>query len=191
MKRTITLFVLVSITALAAPLFVDAAQQLLPPCALGAGRCHLNDIVQTFVNFMRLLLGFVGSAVLVFFVYGGFVWLTSGGSTEKIKKGKDVVVNSIIGLIIVFGAFMIVQFVSESLSAEEFARVGQPCVDPSDNPGFYINDPANPTTDPLCITSCTEAPLPDAGYSCRDEATGSNCIPGLCAGAANIQCCQP
>lgn len=177
------------VAAIATPFVALAAQQLLPACALDYGRCHINDIVQTFVNFMRLLLGFVGSAVLVFFIYGGFVWLTSGGSSEKIKKGKDVVVNSIIGLIIVFGAFTIVQFISDSLGVENFTRVGQPCIN-GEQAGVYVADPASPRSPLLCITSCAEAPLPAAGYSCRDEADGTNCIPGLCPGSANNQCCQ-
>lgn len=186
-----SIFYILVAAAVATPFLVLAAQQLLPPCATGAGRCHLNDIVQTFVNFMRLLLGFVGSAVLVFFVYGGFVWLTSGGSSEKIKKGKDVVINSIIGLIIVFGAFTIVQLISDSLGAEDFTKVGQSCTK-DDHAGVYaIVDSTNPKAVPECITDCSGAPLPDAGYSCRDEVSGKNCIPGLCQGGTNIQCCQP
>lgn len=179
------------VAAIATPFLADAAQQLLPACATGAGRCHLNDIVQTFVNFMRLLLGFVGSAVLVFFVYGGLTWVTSGGNTTKVQKGKDIVVNSVIGLIIVFGSFTIVQLISSTLGAQDFTKVGQSC-SKDDRAGVYaITDPENPRAVPECITSCSDAPLPDAGYRCADEATGRNCIPGLCEGAPNVQCCQP
>jgi hypothetical protein len=187
--RTKILIALFTVTAIAVPFVVFAESQLLPSC-VEDGRCHLNDIVQTFINLSRLLLGFVGSAVLVFFIYGGFVWLTSGGSADKIKKGKDIVVNSIIGLIIVFGAFMIVQFVTESLGAQEETRVGQPCVDTSGNAGVYIGNSDDPGGALQCVTDCSGIPE-SSSYSCQPVSGGTNCIPGLCpTHPPNVMCCQ-
>lgn len=167
-----------------APFLAEAAG-LLPACATGSGRCHLNDIVQTFLNFARLLLGFVGSAVLVFFIYGGFVWVTSGGSTDRIQKGKGIVTNAIIGLIIVFGAFTIVQFIFDSLDVSEEVMVGQAC----EGGGIYVNDTDGTLQ---CVTSCEDDLMPD-DYECMDlnVRQGKNCVYGLCPGGNNVVCCQP
>ncbi|MBI4281077.1 hypothetical protein HY628_02690 [Candidatus Uhrbacteria bacterium] len=180
---------------LATPFFASAGIQLLPRCAVEPGQlCQLNDLVQTFVNFSRLLLGLVGSAVLFFFIYGGVVWLTSAGSADRVKKGKDIVVNSVIGLVIVFSAFTIIQFVFRAFQAKQTAQVGQACTqppnDPKGKPGIYVPDFQNPKNPPQCVTGCGEAPLSTAGYACRDPNLGTNCISGLCASSSEA-CCQP
>lgn len=57
------------------------------------------------------VLGLVGSLALLMFVYGGLTWMTSSGSQEKVKKGKDIITWSALGLVIVFGAYGITRFI--------------------------------------------------------------------------------
>lgn len=175
-------------TAFVATPFIAQAG-LLPACATGAGRCGFNDIVQTFVNFAKMILGFVGTAVLVYFVYGGFVWLTAAGDSTKISKGKEIIVNTVIGLIIVFGAYTIVQFVFRALGATPEAQIGQECAE-GDQRGVYVPDVRNPTGPPRCVTSCSAPELSQSGYRCMDPSQGTNCIRGLCPGGETNVCCQ-
>ncbi|OGL74140.1 hypothetical protein A3F28_00210 [Candidatus Uhrbacteria bacterium RIFCSPHIGHO2_12_FULL_57_11] len=56
-------------------------------------------------------LGIAGSLAILMVVYGGVTWLTSGGSPEKIEKGKKILVWAVIGLIVIFGAYSLVNFV--------------------------------------------------------------------------------
>jgi hypothetical protein len=60
---------------------------------------------------IKTVLGVVGALALAMFVYGGFTWLTSGGSPDKIKKGKDILMWAVIGLIIIFTSYTLVDFV--------------------------------------------------------------------------------
>jgi len=92
------------------------AQSLLPEC-VADGRCTLCDIMQLFINVGKFLLGIVGSLALLMFVYGGFVWLTSGGEAGKIDAGKKILVNSVIGVAITFFAWAVVAFVVTTLTA--------------------------------------------------------------------------
>lgn len=168
--------------------------KLLPTCATrigaGAGLCTVNDIVQAFVNFMRLLLGFVGAAVLIMFVYGGFIWLTSHGNTEDIKKGQGIVKNAFIGLVIVFGAYTAVQFLFTSFAVRPEFKVGQECsARAGSGRGIYVQDPRNPRG-VICATACGQQGLND--YACT--AVGSegerHCVYafGLCP--ENQVCCR-
>lgn len=50
-------------------------------------------------------LGLSGSFALLMFVYGAFTWITSGGSPEKITKGKKIFTWAVIGLFVVFGSY--------------------------------------------------------------------------------------
>jgi len=60
---------------------------------------------------IKTVLGVVGALALAMFVFGGFTWLTSGGSPDKIKKGKDILMWAVIGLIIIFTSYTLVDFI--------------------------------------------------------------------------------
>ncbi|MDD5625640.1 MAG: pilin [Patescibacteria group bacterium] len=59
---------------------------------------------------LKYILGFVGVIALVMFVYGGFTWMTSGGSPDKIKTGKNAIVWAVIGMAFIFLSYAIVEF---------------------------------------------------------------------------------
>jgi len=90
-----------------------------PVCSC-CGDCVLNDFLLMGVNAAGNVLGFLGVFALLFFVIGGIIWITSGGSAEKVKKGKDMIKGAIVGLIIVLIAFTIVRVIMEALGTEEY-----------------------------------------------------------------------
>ena len=61
-----------------------------------------------------LLLG-IGAFALVYFIYGGFTWLTSGGNPDRIKKGRDILMWATIGLAATFASYAILKFFFEML----------------------------------------------------------------------------
>ncbi|MBD3359862.1 MAG: hypothetical protein GF365_04125, partial [Candidatus Buchananbacteria bacterium] len=108
-KYTPYLIIILSLGLFFVSFSIARAQGVLPAC-ISTGRCTLCDMVQTAINIGLYLLGIVGALVLLFFVYGGFLMLTSGGAPDRIKKGKDVLINSVIGLGIAFLAYTVVTF---------------------------------------------------------------------------------
>ncbi|MFZ2979174.1 MAG: LamG-like jellyroll fold domain-containing protein, partial [Candidatus Magasanikiibacteriota bacterium] len=75
-----------------------------------------TDIRVIVVKIIRALLGLLGIIALVIVLYGGYVYMTSGGNEEEIGKAKKILINGVIGLIIIFSAFAIVQFVLNKLA---------------------------------------------------------------------------
>ena len=67
-------------------------------------------------NIIKVVLGIVGSLALIIFIYGGLMWMTSSGNTERIKKGRDTLVWATIGLMVIFGSYTVVNFVIQSLT---------------------------------------------------------------------------
>lgn len=57
------------------------------------------------------LLGVTGAVTLFMLVLGGIMWMTSGGSADKLKKGKDTILWAILGLVIIFMSYIIINFV--------------------------------------------------------------------------------
>ena len=124
-KKLITNVVL-SLAFLMVANFASAAlPSLVPECARGAQptAADLDCLLQVGVNVVQLILGISGSLALVYFLYGGFLWLTAAGAPKKIEDGKNIIINSVIGLAIIFGAFALVQFAVKALGiGAEFTK---------------------------------------------------------------------
>ncbi len=67
------------------------------------------------VRIINVILSLVGALAVVFFIYGGLIWMTAGGSPDKVEKGRDILTWTILGLIIIFTSYIILNFVFESL----------------------------------------------------------------------------
>lgn len=57
------------------------------------------------------VLGLIGIVALILILYAGFLWMTSQGQSEKIKKAKDIMIYAVIGIFVVFAAYSILKFV--------------------------------------------------------------------------------
>ncbi|MFA6427632.1 MAG: Ig-like domain-containing protein [Candidatus Magasanikbacteria bacterium] len=73
------------------------------------------DIRIVVVKIIRVALGLLGIVTVGLIVYAGFVIMLSGGNEERIAYGKKIMINAVIGLVIIFSAFAIVQFVLNAL----------------------------------------------------------------------------
>ncbi len=61
------------------------------------------------------ILGLTGVLALLAFIAGGLMWMTSGGSPEKVKKGRDILVWAVLGLAIIFSSYTILKYVFDAL----------------------------------------------------------------------------
>ncbi|EKE07482.1 MAG: hypothetical protein ACD_18C00070G0004 [uncultured bacterium] len=92
-----------------------------PGCAKGS-TCLENpigttNITQIFGNGIKVATGIMGSLALLVFIYGGFVWLTSAGNSEKIKTGTTAMVWAVIGIVVIFASYAIINLVLQGLGA--------------------------------------------------------------------------
>ncbi len=67
-------------------------------------------------GFIQAILGVVGIIFLVLAVYAGVMYMTAGGAPGKVKKAKEILTNSLIGLIIIVAAYALTAFVVEQLA---------------------------------------------------------------------------
>lgn len=72
------------------------------------------DLKTTVINIIRLALGLMTLIAVVFIIYGGFVWLTAGGSEERVEKAKGIITAAVIGLIVILLAWAVVIFVTRT-----------------------------------------------------------------------------
>jgi uncharacterized membrane protein len=74
-----------------------------------------TDIPSIIGQIVGAVLAFVGLLLLVLIIYGGFIWMTAGGNEEEVKKAISLITQAVIGLVIISAAYLIAQFVGESV----------------------------------------------------------------------------
>jgi amino acid permease len=111
MNKKIILFLLVaSFAALAAPAL---AQQNPAPELFVSFRS--NDFNTVMVAIVKMILGIIGIFSILYLVWGGFQYLTSGANSDLAKQGAKTVRSAITGLIIAILSYIIVTVVVNSL----------------------------------------------------------------------------
>jgi len=61
-------------------------------------------------------LSFVGVLFLILMIYAGLMWMTAQGNSQQVDKAKDLLINSVVGIIIVFSAYAITAFMGKFIS---------------------------------------------------------------------------
>ncbi|MFZ4632202.1 MAG: hypothetical protein ACOYL8_03305 [Patescibacteria group bacterium] len=70
-----------------------------------------SDLLTVVASLVQLALSVMGVVFVIFMIYAGFLWLTAAGNDQKVDKSKTILFQSILGLIIVVGAYAITSFV--------------------------------------------------------------------------------
>jgi len=91
-------------------LALDWGQGYLSATGLGTRELRegVMSIIQTF-------LGFLGVLAILIILWGGFRWMTAGGSEDKVAEAKRIITSGVIGMIIILTALAITNFVLNSL----------------------------------------------------------------------------
>lgn len=75
-----------------------------------------NSLNSGIGQIISIVLSLLGVIFLVLLIFGGIQWMTAGGNDEQVKKAKNVIIRSIIGLIIILLAYIISVFVITAFS---------------------------------------------------------------------------
>ncbi|MEK7496778.1 MAG: pilin [Patescibacteria group bacterium] len=132
---------------------------------------------------INTVLGIVGVLAVVMIIYGGFLWLTSGGNEEKLSQAKTLLQNVVIGLFIILASYAIANFIVSSLKKATGGKTtitattcqetlsGASCKNIADCGAYIIS-----TDFETNKASCTN--------------NSDKCKIGLCLGSNEIVCCK-
>jgi len=62
-------------------------------------------------------LGFIGIILIVMIIYGGFLYMTGGGNEKQTETAKSVLTYAIIGVVVIFAAYIIARVVISALTS--------------------------------------------------------------------------
>ncbi len=147
---------------------VVEARGLVPCGGEGEDKCQMCHFVQLGQRILEWFILVSASIIAVMFAWGGFEWVMSGGNTGKIQKGKDKMINALIGFLIILGAYLVVNtimvtFVDQSVVSnwnsiqcvQQPSRTGGGGSNPGSQPGGV--NPGNQAGGTPSAGSCTPA----------------------------------
>ncbi len=73
-----------------------------------------NDVRTTAVQIINVVLGLLGIICVSLIVYAGYMWMTSGGSEDKIESAQKTIKACVLGLLIILSAWSITTYVLEN-----------------------------------------------------------------------------
>lgn len=71
-----------------------------------------TQVIEAVLPFVFVIAGLI---LFVMFIFGGFTIFTSAGNPEKMKQGQGMIVNALIGFLVIFAAYWIVQILETTL----------------------------------------------------------------------------
>ena len=83
--------------------------------AKAAGYGEPQNLVEIIGALIGAFLSLLGVIFVILVIYGGFLWMTSGGNETKVIKAKHTLQRAIIGVIIIISAYAITAFVFGAL----------------------------------------------------------------------------
>lgn len=130
------------------------------------GDTNPMDLVVNIINWTLGILALIATCIVL---WGGFIWMFSGGDPEKLDKAKKILRNGVIGLVIILSAWGIAWFILSQIldwtGADDIT--GEGCtVDCGETGGtcpFYVDTsvPSDGNTDvSLCTSLYVEFNLP-------------------------------
>ncbi|MBU2524777.1 pilin [Patescibacteria group bacterium] len=66
---------------------------------------NIRNLIQTMLSF---LLGFLGLVAVIMIIYGGILYVTAGGNEENATKGKKILMYAVVGIVIIFISYALV-----------------------------------------------------------------------------------
>ncbi len=133
MKRFFQLYSLLSIASFFA--FLPKAVYAISLCANGSSGgtnfsalCNLTiDNNSTIVGkIITILLILAIILALIFLIWGGIKWIMSGGDKQKIEQARAAIIGAIIGLVLAFLAYFILNVVTFFITGGNFTTLTLP-----------------------------------------------------------------
>jgi len=97
-----------------------AQSQICNPAAGLFGGCNTGGtagapklLAVLIATMWRTLMVVGGLAVLIFLIWGGVSYLTSGGDKARIESARDRIISALVGLAIIFASAAIAKFVED------------------------------------------------------------------------------
>jgi len=92
-------------------------------CGISPSGAFLGSII-TLLFVIALLIAFA------FLIFGGIKWILSGGEKTKVEEARGTIVAALVGLVVVFLAFFIINFLLGVFKLKDIQNLTIPTINP-------------------------------------------------------------
>jgi len=89
------------------------------------GKIGGETLANYIIAFYKWSLRAIGVIAVVMIMVAGFQWMTAAGSVPKITQAKERINNALIGLILVIGAYFLLNFLNPALVNLKSLKIGE------------------------------------------------------------------
>ncbi|MFH1187298.1 MAG: hypothetical protein V1688_00370 [bacterium] len=75
-----------------------------------------NTIPEIIARVIQYLLTFLGVIFIALVIYGGFIYMTAAGESDKIGNAKSIIISASVGLAIILASYSFTYFILQSLT---------------------------------------------------------------------------
>ncbi|KKP91561.1 MAG: hypothetical protein UR94_C0015G0011 [Parcubacteria group bacterium GW2011_GWA2_36_10] len=68
-------------------------------------------LMQVIGSIIKIFLMLLGTIFVILLLFGGFKWMTAQGDPKKVDEARDLIKNSVVGVVIILAAYAIASFV--------------------------------------------------------------------------------
>ncbi len=126
---------------------------------------NTRPIAEYIKTFFKYLSGVAGILATVFMMIGGLLWLTAAGSPDKIATAKSFVTSSITGLLLAFGAYILLATINTDLVNLKTREITQ-----------IKKAPTSTYTDTSVINGCEQLDKTDCEADAKCIWLGTDCL---------------
>lgn len=116
-------FLILAFLVVAGPILVYGAESekgIVPLCGgTNQPECRACDFIQLGQNIISWFIKIAASTIALTFAWGGMKMVMSGGDTGAVSSARSIMTNSVIGLVILLGSWLIVNTILNLLVSEE------------------------------------------------------------------------
>ena len=92
----------------------------LPDFEFSGDQGYIGSIVSSLLNYLFPIAGIL---LLLYLIFGGFSLMTSGGDPKAVQGAKSKITNALVGFLIVFAAYWIVQIIASVLGLGKIGEI--------------------------------------------------------------------
>lgn len=111
-------FLSLSISLFPSPACADCWSDCREDIGGGEHAATIQCLECIFKDFLNIATALAGLAVFVMFLVGGFRYLTSMGDPKGTEAAKNTLTYAVVGLVLIIGAWFILQFIKEFTGVE-------------------------------------------------------------------------
>ena len=124
-KYFLTILVLICVIGATLPFLLAMAEETATGKALSglektASSAGVNsgetDPALVIGRAIEILISILGVIFLIIVVYGGITWMTAQGEAKTVTKGKDMIIEGAVGMVICLGAYTLSYYVVQKLT---------------------------------------------------------------------------